>query len=356
VILEYVSAFGISAQMAGQTENSATVPLPGGVEAVYSGGTLKRFRFPDWQGTIRAESDPVARTFTESLAFAPFGERYAIMGAPYNVDSFTGQPDQITSDEYDFAARELHNGQGRWISPDPLSGTGNKYAYASNNPLNEVDIGGLLGVLISGVEYSDTLEGALLPGVETADTSESHPPEDVQNTAKTQAPGSDSSQQAPQQTQSSQQQSNNNSQPSQQQTPTAAGIRTLDPNSQECKDLAKKIDNIAKDVIKRDSAIATNPGALPEIAPPGSPLRASVDGHRQIMQQQIDNLGAAADLYNNKCGGGPPPLSPVGGFAPASSSSGGPISTRSIVVGIVIVGAAVALAPETGGLSLAAAF
>jgi len=51
-------------------------------------------------------------------AFAPFGERYALKGAAYSVDSFTGKPDQTVSDEYDFAAREEHNGQGRWISPD----------------------------------------------------------------------------------------------------------------------------------------------------------------------------------------------------------------------------------------------
>ena len=98
---------------------------------------------PDWQGSIRAESDPVARAFTESLAFAPFGERYALKGAPYNVDSFTGKPDQLVPDEYDFPAREEHNGQGRWVSPDPMRGTGNKYVYADNNPLSKVDIYGL---------------------------------------------------------------------------------------------------------------------------------------------------------------------------------------------------------------------
>ena len=81
---------------------------------------MQRFRFPDWQGTIRAESNPSTRAFTESLAFAPFGERYALKGAPFNVDSFTGKPDQLVPDEYDFPAREEHNGQGRWVSPDPV--------------------------------------------------------------------------------------------------------------------------------------------------------------------------------------------------------------------------------------------
>ncbi len=160
-IHEYVSAFGISAQMTGQTENSTLVSLPGGVQALYSGGTLQRFRFPDWQGTIRAESNPTpsTRAFTESLAFAPFGERYAVKGAPYNVDSFTGKPDQIVSDEYDFPAREEHGGQGRWISPDPTRGTGNKYVYADNNPLSKVDLYGLYTVSINGLDIG--VEGQL---------------------------------------------------------------------------------------------------------------------------------------------------------------------------------------------------
>jgi RHS repeat-associated protein len=159
-INEHVPAFGISAQMSGQTEASTLVALPGGVQALYSGGTLQRFRYPDWQGTIRAESDATTSTFTESLAFAPFGERYAVSGTPYNTDSFTGQPDQIASDEYDFAARELHDGQGRWISPDPMSGTGNKYMYANNNPLMYVD---LLGLSPSGTTMADNSTGMESP-------------------------------------------------------------------------------------------------------------------------------------------------------------------------------------------------
>jgi RHS repeat-associated protein len=186
-IHEYVSAFGVNAQMTGSTENATTVALSGGMQALYSGGTLQRFRFPDWEGTIRAESNPATRAFTESLAFAPFGERYAVKGAPYNVDSFTGSPDQMVSDEYDFTAREEHNGQGRWISPDPLRGTGNKYAYADNNPLSKVDLGGLLSVLLDGlVAYSNP--DADLTGFELP-RSESSPPQSTQTAAQTRLVG-----------------------------------------------------------------------------------------------------------------------------------------------------------------------
>ena len=142
-ILEYVYGFGINAQMQGVAEKAVSVNLPGGVQALYQGGSVDRFRFPDWQGTIRAEENPATRAFTESVAFAPFGERYAVKGAPFNVDSFTGKPDQLVSDEYDFLERQEHNGQGRWVSPDPMRGTGNKYVYADNNPLSKVDVYGL---------------------------------------------------------------------------------------------------------------------------------------------------------------------------------------------------------------------
>ncbi len=166
VIHEYVSAAGANPQMTGTTEHATTVALPGGVQAIYSGGSLQRFRFPDWQGTIRAESSPTSRAFTESLAFAPFGERYALKGAPYNVDSFTGKSDQLVSDEYDFPAREEHNAQGRWVSPDPMRGTGNKYVYANNNPLSNVDVYGLASVNMNGIELGgmDTeWDGSVFP-------------------------------------------------------------------------------------------------------------------------------------------------------------------------------------------------
>jgi RHS repeat-associated protein len=172
VIHEYVSAFGVSAQMTGTTENATTVPLPGGVQALYSGGSLRRYRFPDWLGSIRAEAS-TARAFTESVAFAPFGERYALKGAPYSVDSFTGKPDQIVSDEYDFAAREEHNGQGRWISPDPLSDTGNKYSYADNNPLGKIDLYGMLATFVSTMNGQNTATEIGLGNDPTL--SESHP-------------------------------------------------------------------------------------------------------------------------------------------------------------------------------------
>ncbi|GEM_PF-3412823 len=163
---------------------------------------LQRFRFPDWQGTIRAESNASTRVFTESLAFAPFGERYALKGAPYNVDSFTGKPDQLVSDEYDFPAREEHNAQGRWVSPDPMRGTGNKYVYADNNPLSKVDIYGLLSIYINGIDYGAPDAEITGSKFNPFEQSESHAPASTQTggqpaPAQTSGNGSSSSTQTP---------------------------------------------------------------------------------------------------------------------------------------------------------------
>ncbi len=64
-------------------------------------------------------------------------------------------------DEYDFSAREQNNSQGRWISPDPVRGTGNKYVYANNNPLSNVDAYGLetYSLTINGFDAGDVTEG-----------------------------------------------------------------------------------------------------------------------------------------------------------------------------------------------------
>jgi len=93
-------------------------------------------------------------------AFAPFGERYAVKSTPPG-DS-TGMMNDTASDLYDFLYREQHNGQGRWISPDPAGlaaadplnpQTWNRYAYVANNPLNALDPLGLFGHCTFGGIY-----------------------------------------------------------------------------------------------------------------------------------------------------------------------------------------------------------
>jgi len=79
----------------------------------------------------------------------------------------------LVPDEYDFPAREEHNGQGRWTSPDPMRGTGNKYVYADNNPLSKVDIYGMYTVSIEGIDTSvdGTLDAVWVEGEDVEDES-----------------------------------------------------------------------------------------------------------------------------------------------------------------------------------------
>jgi RHS repeat-associated protein len=130
------------------------IPLPGGGQAVYNGGTLAKFNHPDWQGNIRVASKAATQTLAGQNEYTPFGMPYnnGTVGAagPSFNQSFG---DVFDSHEYDALNRELHPVQGRWIQPDPagLSAvdpsnpqTWNRYASVGNNPLSFVDPSGLL--------------------------------------------------------------------------------------------------------------------------------------------------------------------------------------------------------------------
>ena len=136
------------ALMTGQTLQKAFIPLAGGAMAVYNTSGLSFYRHSDWLGSSRLASTPARGIYSES-AYGPFGETYAQSGTA-DV-SFTGMNQDTASNLYDFPARE-YGIQGRWPSPDPaglsaasLSNpqTLNRYAYASNSPLNLTDPTGL---------------------------------------------------------------------------------------------------------------------------------------------------------------------------------------------------------------------
>ncbi len=156
VFNQYVYALGKKlAVMNGQTMVTSFVPLPGGAAVKYTGSTLNFYRYVDWLGSIRASSTP-SRTVPNGQAFAPFGERYAVKSTP--PGDFTGQMNDTATDLYDFLYREQHNGQGRWISPDPAGlaavdaanpQSWNRYAYVVNRPLTLTDPRGLCALFNS---------------------------------------------------------------------------------------------------------------------------------------------------------------------------------------------------------------
>jgi hypothetical protein len=75
----------------------------------------------------------------------------------------------------------------------------------------------------------------------------------------------------------------------------------LDPDGQECKALAKKIDNIRKDIEKRRQEYEDNPNKLPESVPGGKP-RESREGHLGLIQELEQILAQREKEYAEKCG------------------------------------------------------
>jgi len=139
------------AVMSGGTNVSASVPLPGGGEAVYSASTLQFYRHADNLGSSRLASTP-SRAHYSSTAYAPEGEPYQEAGTQDR--SFTGQKQDIATGQYDFLLRDYNPVQGRWWVPDPAGAsavspanpqTWNRYAYVAGVPTETTDSAGLCG-------------------------------------------------------------------------------------------------------------------------------------------------------------------------------------------------------------------
>jgi RHS repeat-associated protein len=135
----------------GQTPRTGKLNLPGGGSAIYDAENSGLFLYShsDHLGSTRLLTTP-ARAFSQSQAYAPFGEPYATSSlSPYQ--SFTGQNSHAGLDTYSFLYRQ-YGDQGRWVSPDPAGlaavdrsnpQSWNRYAYVLNNPLALVDSLGL---------------------------------------------------------------------------------------------------------------------------------------------------------------------------------------------------------------------
>jgi RHS repeat-associated protein len=95
-------------------------------------------------------------TVTSDMAYAPFGERYAVLGGAGG--NFAGMESQFSSNEYRTQYRSYHSIQSRWLTPDPAGLAAadlsnpqslNRYAYVLNNPLNYADPLGLYCVYLN---------------------------------------------------------------------------------------------------------------------------------------------------------------------------------------------------------------
>jgi RHS repeat-associated protein len=117
--------------------------------------------------------------------------------------------------------------------------------------------------------------------------------------------------------------------------------RKLSPDSQECKDLEKKIKNIRDDIEKRKTDIMFNRRDLPLTPPyPGAPNAASVAGHQKIIDELKDILNRRVREYANKCGCNPDDSCSGGGGNSGTSSAGSSSMSTAAKVGVGAVGAA----------------
>jgi len=122
----------------------------------YSGGTTN-FLHTDWLGTKRAMSS-VSGTQSMTCTGLPFGESSSC-ATSWNFNSFTDDFHDSESNTEHTLYRQLSTTQGRWLSPDPYSGSMdlmnpqslNRYAYVNNNPMNATDPSGLDMCLAGGL-------------------------------------------------------------------------------------------------------------------------------------------------------------------------------------------------------------
>jgi len=121
--------------------------------------------------------------------------------------------------------------------------------------------------------------------------------------------------------------------------PLGLAPRRLSADSQECKDLEKKIRNIRDDIDKRKTDIMFNKRDLPLLPPhPGAPNSASVFGHQKLVDEMKGHLDRRVREYADKCGCNPgDPCSGGSSGSGASDSSG---TSTAAKVGLGLAGAA----------------
>jgi RHS repeat-associated protein len=250
-------------------------------------------------------------TITSTIDLDPWG------GETSRSSNQAFQPHRYTTYERDANGGDdamMRRYAGKWhrfVQPDPFEGSYdltnpqsfNRYAYVQNDPVNSVDPLGLdpdinIGTFNAGDIIAEPgTVGTFGFGGELGMVITPHKPEMPE-------PGD----------------------PGEPQQPPSTPVRKkLDPSHPECQALARKIDNILRDIRHRAEEIMENKLNLP-LNDPGGALRNSIEGHRTIINQLAETLERRRQEYDNKCGGPPgsgaaPATQPVGN-APSQPTPG----------------------------------
>jgi RHS repeat-associated protein len=131
--------------------------------AFRSGNGNTYFKHRDWVNTDRVQTDPsggVGATFS-SLSYGDGGnvtvnETYA----GWDFGRFGDMDNNSESSTYHALFRQYSDAQGRWMSPDPFSGSYdftnpqsfNRYTYTLNNPFSSIDPSGLDDICYSSTD------------------------------------------------------------------------------------------------------------------------------------------------------------------------------------------------------------
>jgi len=122
----------------------------GGKPVAYYANGAAHFEHQDWLGTERmrtAYNGVVEGSFTS----LPFGDWQTPAGDETDANHYATLDHDTETDTDHAQFRQYANAQGRWLAPDPYSGSYdmsnpqsmNRYVYAGNNPLAGVDPQGL---------------------------------------------------------------------------------------------------------------------------------------------------------------------------------------------------------------------
>jgi RHS repeat-associated protein len=132
------------------------------IESYNTSNNMAFFAHRDWVGTSRAITNATGAV-TDLRSSLSFGDDATNVSGGRNssFDGFTGLWDGGTSATNHAQFREYWNAAGRWLQPDPYSGSYDpsnpqsfdRYAYVLNNPLSNVDPSGLNACVPPGANY-----------------------------------------------------------------------------------------------------------------------------------------------------------------------------------------------------------
>ena len=149
----------------------------------YIDSTLQyNYYLKDHLGNIRKVLNATTRTVTQTTNYYPFGLAITTTGTSKNKYLYNGKELQPSNGYYDYGARMYDASVGRWFVVDPLAEKVNNksiYNFCSNNPINRIDIDGMLDddiyvntktQQLSVIKTNDNFDRVIVDGKNTGNT------------------------------------------------------------------------------------------------------------------------------------------------------------------------------------------